>query len=69
MKGLALTASVAIQLVVASTKAADRSGPSGSRPQAAVAQAAIAISVQMPAQATCRRWRASVSRQASLVSV
>ena len=69
MKGLALMASVAIQLVVASTKAAERAGPSGSMPQAAVAQTATMSSVAMPATDTCSRWRASFRRQASLVSV
>ena len=35
----------------------------------AVAQAASTSSVRMPALATCRRWRGSVRRQLSLVSV
>jgi hypothetical protein len=49
MKGLALMARVATQLVVASTKAAERSAPSGRKAHASVAQAAIASSVRMPA--------------------
>lgn len=55
MKGLALIASVATQLVVANTKAADFMPPSGNKPQAKVAQAAMTSSVRMPALATRKR--------------
>ena len=61
--------SVATQLMVASTKAAVRSAPSGNKLQASVAQAAMISSVAMPAAATCRRCSRSVRRQVSLVSV
>ena len=69
MKGLALTASVASQLVVAKKKTAERSAPSGNSAQTSVDHAAMASSVRMPAEATCSRCRRLVRRQASLVSV
>ena len=69
MNGLALMATVPTQLMVASTKADERIGPSGNRAQARVAQAATISSVAMPALATCSRCNRSVRRQVSLVSV
>ena len=69
MNGLALTASVKIQLVVAKKNKALRIGPSGVRLQAKVASPAKASSVTMPALAMARRCRGLLSFQLSLVSV
>lgn len=69
MNGLALMASVATQVVVASMNAPPRSGPSGSRLQASVANAASAISLNMPAAPIQSRSRRAGTFQASVVSV
>ena len=73
MKGLALTATVSSQVVVASRKAPDRSkaqaGVAGSRLHSSSATPASASSLSMPAAPMARRWRRERSFQASLVSV
>ncbi|MCY1559881.1 hypothetical protein D9M68_969630 [compost metagenome] len=69
MNGLALMASVMIQLVVARKNMPLRNAPSGARLQSKVARLARASSTAMPALAMARRWRGSLSRQLSPVSV
>ena len=69
MNGLALIASVPIQVVVASRKAPARSGPSGKRFHASVANAANASSLSMPAAPMRKRLARLGTFQASVVSV
>ena len=69
MKGLVLTAKVAIQVVEANMKAIDLAKPSGNKPQASVTHTATTSSVATPAPATASRCRRCGSFQTSSVSV
>ena len=69
MNGLALIASVHIQVVVASRNRPLRSAPSGASAQASVVHAASISSTAMPAPATAKRSARRSSFHDSLVSV